>query len=328
MVERDRIIESDAPVPAGLVADIGGTNARFALVAADGRIYDERWLAVVDYPDLVTAVSAYLREVPRPHPPAAVLAIATPMTADWVSMPNNKRWSFSITATQKALGLDRLLALNDFTALALAIPHLRPDEVRQVGGGMAQPEATLGVLGAGTGLGVSGLVRHQNHWTALMSEGGHVSFPALTAREWAVVEWLQTRFGHVSAERLLSGPGLANLYEALAALDGWTPATLAPEDITERVRVQECPRCSEAVDLFCAGLGTIAGNLALTLGALGGIYIGGGLVPALGDLFDRSAFRERFEAKGRFRDYLAAIPTYVITATNLALRGAAAALRD
>ncbi len=308
-----------------LIADIGGTNARFALATPDGRIEAERILSGADYPDLIQAATAYLREIPGPGPRRAAVAVATPVTGDWIEFTNSP-WSFSTEAARRALGLERLLILNDFTALALALPLLGPDERRQVGGGTAVANAPIGLIGPGTGLGVSGLVWSGNHWIALETEGGHVTFSPANEREWAISQILRHRFGHVSPERVLAGPGWVEVYTALAELDGRKPEGLTPGEITRRALAGTCPHCLEVQELFCAALGTAAGNLAITLGARGGVYIGGGIVPRLGDFFDRSAFRARFEAKGRFSDYLAAIPTWVITANNPALRGAAAAL--
>lgn len=308
-----------------LIADIGGTNARFALAAPDGRISAERTLSGADYPDLMQAAAAYLHDHPGPRPRRAAVAVATPVTGDWIQFTNSP-WSFSTEAARQALGLERLLILNDFTALALALPLLGADERQAVGGGAALEKAPIALLGAGTGLGVSGLVWSGQHWIPLQAEGGHVTFSAVDEREWAVYQILQRRFGHVSPERLLSGPGLVNIYTALATIQGWRAEDLSPADITDRALAETCPRCVEVLELFCGALGTAAGNLAITLGAVGGVYIGGGIVPRLGDFFARSAFRTRFEAKGRFSDYLAAIPTWVITARNPALRGVAAAL--
>jgi len=308
-----------------LIADIGGTNARFALATPDGHIDAERILRCADYPDLAQAAAAYLRDIPGPRPCRAAVAVATPVTGDWIQFTNSP-WSFSTEAARQAMGLKRLLILNDFTALALALPLLGPDERRAVGGGAAVAEAPIGLMGPGTGLGVSGLVWSGSHWLPLQTEGGHVTFSATNEREWAISQILRRRFGHVSSERLLAGPGWVEVYTALAELDGRKPEAITPGEITRRALAGTCPHCLEVQELFCAALGTAAGNLAITLGARGGVYIGGGIVPRLGDFFDRSAFRARFEAKGRFSDYLAAIPTWVITANNPALRGAAAAL--
>lgn len=316
--------QDSSHIPA-LIADIGGTNARFALATADGRIQAERILSGADYPDLIQAATAYLRDSPHPRPRRAAVAVATPVTGDWIQFTNSS-WSFSQEAARQALALEDLVIINDFTALALALPLLDSDERRAVGGGEAVDKAPIALLGAGTGLGVSGLVWSKNHWIPLEAEGGHATFSATDEREWAVYQVLQQRFGHVSPERLLSGPGLVNVYTALAEIQGWQAEKLTPADITKRAMAGSCPHCVEVLELFCGALGTAAGNVVMTLGALGGVYIGGGIVPKLGDFFDRSPFRSRFEAKGRFSDYLTKIPTWVITATNPAFRGVVAAL--
>ena len=313
--------------PDDLVADIGGTNARFARIDAAGRPYAEQSLPAADFPGLAAAAEAYLASSGGSRPARAAVAVATPVAGDWIQFTNSD-WSFSTEAARRKLGLERLIVLNDFTALALALPLLQPDERRAVGGGEAVPETSIGLIGPGTGLGVSGLVWSGSRWLPLQAEGGHATFAAADEREWAVSRVLRRRFGHVSPERLLSGPGLVNLYTALAELEGWPAEPLEPADITDRGLADACHHCRDVLDLFCAALGTAAGNLAITLGALGGVYIGGGIVPRLGEFFDRSAFRARFEAKGRFSGYLAAIPTWVITAANPALRGVAAALGD
>ncbi|MCB1771910.1 MAG: glucokinase, partial [Candidatus Competibacteraceae bacterium] len=246
-------------------------------------------------------------------------------TGDRIEFTNSP-WSFSTKATQQELGLERLEILNDFTALALSLPLLAPDERRAVGAGESVADAPIALIGPGTGLGVSGLVWSGAHWIPLQTEGGHVTFSPVDEREWQIGRILHRQFGHVSPERLLSGPGLVNLYHALAELEGWSLETLTPADITDRALTGTCSHCREVVELFCGALGTAAGNLAITLGARGGVYIGGGIAPRLGDFFDQSTFRRRFEERGRFSDYLAAIPTWVITAANPALRGVAAAL--
>lgn len=318
-------MQDNLTVPPDLVADIGGTNARFALVGANRQPYAEQILACADFPDLATAAAHYLQKVAGPRPTQAAIAVATPITGDRVEFTNSA-WSFSTEATRQALGLERLLILNDFTALALSLPLLVPDERRAVGNGEPVADAPIALIGPGTGLGVSGLVWSGEHWIPLQTEGGHVTFSPVDEREWKIGRIMHRQFGHVSPERLLSGPGLVNLYHALAELEGWSPETLTPADITDRALAGTCSHCREVVELFCGALGTAAGNLAITLGARGGVYIGGGIAPRLGEFFDGSAFRRRFEDKGRFSSYLAAIPTWVITAVNPALRGVAAAL--
>jgi glucokinase len=321
---------ASAVSPARVLGDVGGTNARFAWQAGDGApLTDIATLATADHASLAAALAAYLRGIGRPAPPWCAIGIANPITGDLVQM-TNAHWSFSIDAVRRELRFERLVVINDFTALALALPDLRPDELRQLGGGTAISGAPLALIGPGTGLGVSGLVpsTEPGRWTALQGEGGHVTLAAASAREAAVIQALRDRFGHVSAERALSGQGLEALYLVLGEIAGGSGGTpLSAQEISRRALAGDSPRCAEAVDLFCGFLGNVAGNLALTLGALGGVYIGGGIVPRWGDAFSQSRFRACFEDKGRFRPLLERIPVYVIhTATSPALLGASRAL--
>lgn len=262
-------------------------------------------------------------------PPDAAIAIANPIDGDHVQMTNHA-WSFSIEGTRRQLGLARLLLVNDFTALALALPSLDSASLRQVGGAAQRAGLPRALLGAGSGLGVSGLIPDgRGGWIPLQGEGGHVTLAGRTPREDAVIGVLAERYGHPSAERACSGPGLVAIHAALRTLDRVPQAQppLTPSQVLQAGLDGSDPLATEALRIFCAFLGTTAGNLALSIGALGGVYIGGGIVPRLGRWFDTSPYRERFEAKGRFRDYLAAIPTLVITAEiSPALAGVSAAL--
>jgi glucokinase len=251
--------------------------------------------------------------------------VATPVSGDRISLTNSA-WSFSIEAVRRELGIEQLTVLNDFTAQALAVPLLKADDLQQVGGGVAVADQPLAVLGPGTGLGVSGLIPCNGGWVPLSGEGGHVTFSPFDDREVAILSVLRKDYPHVSAERLISGMGLVNLYEALAILEGRAARTLTPAEISDQGKRGTCDICAQALASFCAMLGTVTANLVLTLGATGGVYLGGGIIPRLGDYFGNSGFRERFETKGRFSDYLAAVPSYVIHAPNPALTGLAAAL--
>jgi glucokinase len=277
-------------------------------------------LRVADYPGPVEAARAYLAGRPVCQ---AVFAVATPVTSDWVALTNSP-WAFSIEETRAALGLDRLAVINDFTAQALAIPLLRDDERRQIGGGAPEPGQAIGVIGPGTGLGVGGLLPIGTRWQPIPGEGGHVSLAPQDVVEDAILAHLRRRFGHVSDERVLSGPGLINLATALAAIEGVDLEISDPLQVPERARSGECRFCSAALERFSAMLGAAAGDLALTLGARGGIYIGGGLCKRLGDLFDDERFRAAFVAKGRMARFLAPIPTYLVTRQDPGLLGAAA----
>lgn len=309
--------------PLRLIGDIGGTNARFALAVGE-EISREQEFPCADHPDLVTAVEAYLRHVGAAEgaqrPRQAALAIASPLSGDLVRMTNNP-WAFSVSGTRRELGFERLFVLNDFTALAMSLTALRAHDLEQVGGTQPVAGAPIALLGAGTGLGVSGLVPCGEGYAPLQGEGGHVTMFAVNPREREVITMLERRFQHVSAERVLSGPGLVNLYEALAALAGHEPEPLQPGEVTRRGLEGSDLLCSETLDLFCAFFGGIAGNLALTLGAVGGLYVGGGIVPRLGGFFARSLFRERFVAKGRYASYLDPIPAFVIKAQRPAFIG-------
>jgi glucokinase len=306
-----------------LIGDIGGTNARLAL-ARDGEYGALVSYLAEDYPGIEACIEDYLRShAGDGRPDEIALAIAAPVDRDRVTLTNHP-WSFSKSELEARFGVARLEILNDFTANAVAVPFLGAQDLEKIGGGVARPDGSIGILGPGTGLGVSGLVRGRDgRWIPIEGEGGHVTMPPVTERESAVLGVLRQRYQHVSAERVLSGEGLVNLYEALCALDGVPSAAYKPAQVADAAIGETDPACREAVDLFCVGLGTIASNLALTLGASGGIYIAGGIVPRLGARFARSGFRERFEAKGRFRDYLARIPTFLITHRNPALVGLA-----
>jgi glucokinase len=310
-------------VATGLIADIGATNTRLALVESGGAIARTRVVATDDFASLSDAIDAYLAaEAPPARPTQAVLAVAAPVTGDTVTLTNHP-WTFSADALRKRFGFTSLRVINDFVANALAVPHLTAADRTQIGGGASVSSAAIGLIGPGSGLGVSILIPKDGTLVPIQGEGGHATMAAADDREAAVLDLMRARFDHVSAERCLSGPGLMNLYNALCELSGEPAAPLTAAQITNPGIEDEEPRAREATAMFCAMLGTIAGNLALTVGARGGIYIAGGIVPKLGAAFAQSDFRARFEAKGRFQGYLAAIPTYVITHHSPALLGAA-----
>lgn len=302
------------------MADIGATHTRCALLDDQGKEVAPEVFDNVDFTGLVGILSIYLdhrRSSDRPK--RAALAIAAPILGDEVQMININ-WRFSQAELKAQLGLQRLIMCNDFAAVAWGLPHLDVTDRAQIGGGAPRQRATMATLGPGSGLGVAALVPSADSWAVMTGEGGHVSLPAYTHEEQEVIALLRERFGHCSAERVLSGQGLVNLYVALAELAGRGQATVTPEDVT-RLANQREPLARKTLQMFFAMLGTVAGDLALTTGALGGVYIAGGIVPRLLDVFAQSEFRTRFETKGRYSDYMAAIPTYVITAALPAFRG-------
>lgn len=296
----------------GLIADIGGTNARFAYVGKNGIEHIEV-LQCDDYPGLTEAAQAYLTKhnhtVQR-----AVFSVAAPVLGDEIRMTNNA-WVMSQSKIKKDLGLTSLQMINDFKAVAYGVPLLTAKDYYQLGTGTAQKNMPIGIIGPGTGLGVAAVVFDENGKPIpVTTEGGHVTMCANTQREWDIIAQLKKeKYRHVSAERLVSGKGIVNLYQAICALDG-IPATLTdPSDITKGGLDKSCPACVETLDLFADFLGTLAGNVALSMGTFGGVYIAGGIVTKLGKWFDTSRFRESFMNKGRYHEYLSNIPTFVIT---------------
>ena len=313
-----------------LLGDVGGTNARFGWQAsAHTGIEHVLVLPCAAHETLEAAIRTYLELKNLPPPKACALGIANPITGDVVRMTNH-HWSFSISEMQTNLGLSTLNVINDFTALALALPSIPKDQLIQVGGLSTPLIAPKALMGPGTGLGVSGLIPtdQKDHWVAIAGEGGHTTLAAQTDTEYRVIELVRQRYGHVSAERILSGPGLVDLYLALRQLQKKDPVDVAgASEITAWALQDHEPLALQSLEMFAGFLGSVAGDLALTLGARGGVYIGGGIVPRWLGWFETSQFRDRFEAKGRFKTYLKDIPVWVINATESpALLGAARSL--
>jgi glucokinase len=316
-----------------LVADIGGSNARFAVAQPGASVpLDLRRYRVDDHADLGAVLETYLAHVGAGEgrdtvPQAACLAVASPVAHDVIRFTNST-WTLDRRRIADRLGLDALPVINDLEAAAYAVTTLAASEWEQLGEGTARPGAPLAVLGPGTGLGVATVIPFPARATVVPGEGGHVDFPAVDALEIEILAYLSRRFGRVSAERLLSGPGLGNIYAALCDIRGVPWRDLRPDEISALAAQGVDAVAAETLDVFCRVLGAMAGNLALTLGARGGVYIAGGIAPRLLPFLRRGEFRERFLAKGRFRDYLSDIPTRVVTAPEPGLRGALRYLQE
>lgn len=310
-----------------LLADIGATHARLALETAPGVLRQTAVLRCDEYSGIVPLLNAYLAEHGGERISHAAFAMANPISGDLVRM-TNRDWQFSTDEVRRTMGWSTLLIVNDFTALAMALPGLKEGDVLQVGGGKPQPHAVAGVLGAGTGLGVSGVIPTADGFVTLGSEGGHVNFAPSDEREFAILQYAWREWQHVSNERILSGPGLELIYRALAQRNGVAAPNRNAAEIVNCALGQHEPLCVEVLECFAGMLGGAAANLALTLGAFGGIFIGGGIVPRIAQWFATSPFRARFEAKGRFTEYLSQIPTYVIMTPNPALRGVSTILSE
>ena len=314
----------------GLVADAGGTNVRFALVDLAARSAPAL-LAVRKYPSrgfasIQDAAHVYLSELMLDGPPAAaVLSVAGPVSDNAIHM-TNLGWRFTGRDVGEALGIASVRLINDYEAIAYSAPTLRQVDLREIGAAQAvetSERETVAIIGPGTGLGVGGYVRTEASLIPLVTEGGHMDFAPVDDVEIEVLKFLRGRFGRVSAERILSGPGLSNLHEALSAMQDGSGARLEAHAITAQALKEPDSPAGRTLARFCAILGSIAGDVALLMGARSGVLLAGGILPAIADFLAASQFRARFEAKGRFRTYMSAIPTRLIVQDNAGMMGAA-----
>jgi glucokinase (EC 2.7.1.2) len=310
-----------------IVADIGGTNARFALVTgeADGQFVIEQIqiLNGSDYASFSDALRTYIESLDGVTPVSACAAIAGPIEGDSVKM-TNLNWSFSPSAVREEFGFKKFEAINDFAALAVATSALLPGDLVSVRNGQRDPMGNKAILGPGTGLGVAGLAYSNGHWLPIPSEGGHVNIAPATPLECDVVKAAMAQHGHVSAEVFISGPGLVNLYNALCAVKGVQARVLEPKDVTADGVSGKDSTCQETLALFCSFIGSLSGNLALTYGAKGGVYLAGGVLPRILDCVKASDLALRFEEKGVMSPYVSNIPVDIITHPQTAFLGAAA----
>lgn len=303
-----------------LLGDIGGTTARFAVLTGD-TLGPIDHLPVSRYRSMIDAVEGYLGSRPdRSRIGAAVLGVAGPVEGGRCVLINSQ-WVIDAAELRAAFGFKSISVINDFEALAYALPHLSDRDVKPLAAGKPAPAESMVVIGPGTGLGMAGVVRREDRTTIIPTEGGHATLPGSTSREDAVIAHLREKFGHVSAERVLSGPGLENLHAAIAAIDGIAVSGRTAAEITREALDRSCPVSVAAVDIFCAMLGTVAGDVALMFRARGGVYIAGGIPPRIVDLLVQSEFHARFVAKGRFQPYLESIPIAVIVNPDAAFLG-------
>jgi glucokinase len=303
-----------------LLADIGGTYARFAL--AEGRSVGTVWSTEVgSQPSAIDAIRAFLDAGKAPRPiDGALLAVAGPIEGGRAKL-TNAAWIIDEEEIARAFGWRWVRVVNDLEAVAAGLPDLNPAQLRSIGRGTAMPGAPMAILAPGTGLGMACVVSTPAGRSVITSEGGHASLASPDARLDPVIALLRHRFGHVSAERGLSGPGLVNLHQALAELEGAAQPRRTPVEVTESAFDGSSTTCRAAVDAFCTLLGAVAGDMALAYGARGGVFIGGGIVPRFVDHLERSGFREAFLAKGRMRAYLKRIPVRVILHPTPAFTG-------
>ena len=315
-----------------LVADIGGTNARFSAVL-EGQLESEYEFhySVEEYPEFAGLIGKLLVEIVEAtgwkNPPInACFAVACPADTEVISFTNS-HWTFTKSSLNDALACEKLTVINDFEAVAHGITELGESDLVQVGGQAPIQNKAVGILGAGTGLGVAGLLPHSQGYHVIDTEGGHADYAPIDDVQSAVVNCLRERYGRVSLERLLSGKGLLNIYTALSTIDGVNVVYTTPAEVVAGALDSVDAKALQALNMFCEGMGSAAGNLALTFGARGGIYIAGGVIPRFQEFFINSAFRSKFEDKGRFVSYLQPIPVYLVIRNNLGLLGAAKMLQ-
>jgi glucokinase len=304
-----------------LIADIGGTNARFGIVDQNGT-HDLVYMPCQDYTGPAEAAEAYFQKIGIKNKPSiGVIAVAGPVEGDLINFTNIS-WAFRCSALQQDLQLSALEVMNDFKAVALAVPGISPKLVTKIGGGEIVTNRAIGVIGPGTGLGVASLIWSGSEYVAQPGEGGHVTIAPVNDREYAIFQQLHVKYHHISAERVCSGKGLENLYNAIRVLDNKLdrPDRTAPE-ISEHAIKGTCEICKETLDLMLGFLGRVSGNLALTIYAQSGVYIAGGIPTKLGDYFSKSRFMEEFQAKGRQRGLMEKIPVFMINHDAIGLLG-------
>lgn len=309
---------------ARFVADVGGTNIRLALLE-NGRIAKIEKYLCTEFNTIGDAILHFQKNNIESTFSAGCIAIACPVNDDMVKMTNHS-WVFSKTALKSQLGLEELYVINDFTAVAHSLPTLNHNQVVQIGEGHAKEHGNIAVFGPGTGLGVEHLTWTSSGWQTLDGEGGHVDFAPVDETDVIVWRHIQQKLGRVSAEEVLSGRGIVNIYDALCYHHKIAPALSQPSEVTKAGLAHSDDMASLAIAQFCKVMGSFAGNLALNLCTTGGIFIGGGVVSHLGEYFLASEFRQRFEAKGDFAGYVKNIPTYLINEPDHGLLGALAYL--
>lgn len=308
------------------VADVGGTNIRLARVTETG-VDNIIKYQCKDFGSIDLAIEQYFKDLPDFTFTAGCIAIACPVLGDQVVMTNHS-WAFSQKALKQQLDLEQLFVINDFTAVAHSLPVLGKDQVVQIGEGTPKENGNIAVFGPGTGLGVEHLTMTTSGWQTLDGEGGHVDFAPVDETDVIVWRYLQNQFARASAEEVMSGRGLMNVYKALAENANEPIAANEPAEVTQKALSGECHTCVRALTQFCRIMGSFAGNLALNMATTGGVFIGGGIANRFAEFLQDSDFRARFEAKGQMKHYVKDIPTYLIAEPDHGLLGASAYLKQ
>ncbi|WP_394191341.1 glucokinase [Pseudoalteromonas atlantica] len=314
-----------------LVADIGGTNARFALIT--DFLPEQKQFVIehnitfpsADFGSLEAALANYLSQIKPIEPKRACLAVAGPIKAGQVHL-TNLGWHFSVEQLKAEFALSKLEVINDFAAFAYAAPYLDPQQNVTIKSGQADSDANIAVMGPGTGFGAASLVRTNQGSAVLSCEAGHISLASVNELDTQLITELRKQLPHVSVETVFSGPGISHLYQAMAAVKGVEPKNLTAAQISELANSGECAVCDATLNQFCDWIGSVAGDLALTFGGLGGVFIGGGILPRMQSRLLASRFVERFTAKGIMSQFVSQIPVTLVVQDNIPLIGAAACL--
>jgi len=316
-----------------VVADIGGTNARFGLVTAaiadsgEYTIVEQRTYECARFETFEAVLAEYLNSLADVKPQHVCVALAGPVDGDEFKM-TNLNWCFSRTGVKAKFALQNFEVINDFAAQACSVTHLQTDDLFAVKTGCAVSKAAKSIIGPGTGLGVASLIHNGSIWQPLPGEGGHANFAPGNEEEISLLRAVAKEHEFVSLETLLCGRGLVNLYRGLCRIADQAPEALQPADISDRGVSGKDPLCERALQLFCKILGGAAGNLALTCGSKGGVYLTGGILPRIKDFLLASDFVAAFTSKGVMSSYLESVPVYLIVHEHPALIGASAWLED
>lgn len=312
-----------------LVGDIGGTNARFALIEP-GQLTPlvSQNLVTADFDQVELAIQLFLETQGIEEIDRLSLAVAGPVINGQVDMTNTE-WVIDRARLQERFGTSVTKVLNDFEAQSLSLPHLSAEHLVAVGGDwqFASPEqGTFGVVGPGSGTGVGGLIKNKSEYHPIVCEGGHTGFAPANAFQLEILHYLLKHFSRVSNERILCGPGMVNLYNAICEIEGATAESLSAAKIGERAMQNSDPLCVKTMEVFFEILGQFAGDLALTINCREGLFIAGGICGRYEKLLQAGNFRRGFENKGRFARLLESIPSWLITHPNPGILGAAASL--
>ncbi|MHA1189104.1 MAG: glucokinase [Alphaproteobacteria bacterium] len=311
-----------------LIGDIGGTNARFAILAdPQAGLMSFEPVRTADYPDIQSAVAASVLSQTDIRPRTAIIALAAPIDGDEIDL-TNAHWVVQPRAIMAALDISDVVLLNDFEALALALATLSGSDLHPIGGGVHEPFAARIVVGPGTGLGTAGLVYANGLWVPVPGEGGHISLGPAAPEEFALWPFIEPEMGRISAESLLAGRGLLCLYRAFCTKEAVEPVLDTPATVTDAALGGNDGLAARTIEFYCRLLGRVAGDLALLFMANGGVYIGGGIAPRLLPFLDKGGFREAFENKAPHDQVVAAMATSVIVAKRPALTGIAAYARN